>query len=116
MTYVFPLDIAEESARKYLAIAQQKDIHDRVQAAEAIGYLTSTMQRLLDSLEAERAKPKRSLQVDPLLRDFVGDLADRLRTEGMHAAADRIVELTDQTLRIGAEYVAAQAAAKAVAA
>jgi hypothetical protein len=106
-----PLHIAEASARKYLALAQQKNIHDRVQSAEAIGYLTSTMQALLDSLEAGRSKPRPAVKVDPLLREFVGDLANRLRIEGMQAAADRIVELTDHTLRIADEHLAPKAAA-----
>lgn len=106
MTTAAPLHIAEASARKYLALAQQKNIHDRVESAEAIGYLTDTMQALLDSLEGERSKPRSAVKVDPLLREFVGDLANRLRNEGMPAAADRIVELTGHTLRIADEHLA----------
>jgi len=110
-----PLHITEASARKYLALAQHNKIHDRVESAEAIGYLTSTMQALLDSLEAAKFAPKPTVKVDPLLREFVGDLANRLRNEGMQAAADRIVELTGHTLRIADEHLAGTGAAKAAA-
>jgi hypothetical protein len=110
-----PLHISEDVARKYLALALEKDVLVPMQAAEAYGWLTTVLQGLLDSLEAEKSKPARSQRIDPLLRLFVSDLADRLRKDGMGTAADRIVEWTDHTMRIADDYLAGTNAPKAVA-
>lgn len=103
--YVAPLHISEATARKYLALALKQDVREPQEMATAYGWLTSVLQGLLDSLAAEKAAPKTKLSVDPLLREFVGEVADQIRKEGMATAADRIVELTGHTLRIADEYL-----------
>ena len=127
---VFPRHAAEGTARKCLAVALQQDIHNPLQMLAAYGSLTTALQQLLDSLDAEKAAPKARLAVDPLLREFVADLADKVRKDateqqhagadyihchGMRTAADRMVEITDQSLRVADEYLAGTKNVKAAA-
>lgn len=113
--HIAPLRHSEATARKYLVLALEQDAHNPLDMVFAYGWLTTVLQALLDSLEAEKATPKPKVAVDPLLREFVGDLAGRLRLEGMPEAADRIVGWTGQSLRIAEEYLTGPVAEKQVA-